>query len=68
MSEEAVEDDKRTFESLVGTLKLREYNFLDYRNLKFDLDFKDFNKKIDVLTNRVKKKLEQTYGLWQCPN
>ena len=69
LSEEAVEDDKRTFESLVGTLKLREYNFLDYRNTKFDLDFNDFNKKIDVLTNRVKKKLEQTYdSIWDTPH
>lgn len=69
LSEEAVEDDRRSFEALVGTLKMREYNFLDYRNAKFELDFTDFNKKVEVLTNKVKKKLEETYdGIWDTPH
>ena len=69
LSEEAVEDDKRTFHSLVNTLKMREYNFLDYRNGKFDMDFNDFNKKIDGLTRRIKKKLEETYDdIWDTPH
>lgn len=69
LTEEAVEDDKRTFEALVSTLKMREYNFLDYRNNKFDIDFNDFNKKVKGLTNKVKKKLENTYdNIWDTPH
>ena len=69
LAEEAVEDDKRSFEALVSTLKSREYNFLDYRNQKFDIDFGDFNKKIENLTKRVKKKLEEAYdNIWDTPH
>ena len=78
-----VDEDKRNFEALVNILKLREYDFLDYRlcplklklqkrplcldffhvrssiellhcrNSKFDVDFVDFNRKIDNLTEKV---------------
>ena len=69
LSEEAVEDDKRSFEAVVSILKLRDYNFLDYRNTKFDIDFVDFNKKIHNLTERVKRKLEDTYDdIWDTPH
>ena len=69
LSEESVEEDKRNFEALVNILKLREYNFLDYRNNKFDIDFVDFNRKIDNLTEKVRAKLESTYDdIWDTPH
>ena len=40
-----------------------------HRNTKFDIDFNDFNKKVKGLTNKVKKKLENTYdNIWDTPH
>ena len=45
LSKESVDEDKSNFEAVVNILKLREYDFLDYRNSKFDIDFEDLNNK-----------------------
>ena len=55
LTEESVLEDKRAFEAVVLQLRQREYDFLDYRNVKFDLDFVDFNKKILGVIERVKR-------------
>ena len=69
LSEESVDEDKRNFEAVVNILKLREYDFLDYRNSKFDIDFVDFNRKIQGLTDKVRNKLELTYDdIWDTPH
>ena len=39
-----VDEDKRNFEALVNILKLREYDFLDYR-------WTFFLKKLDLIMN-----------------
>ena len=64
-----MDEDKKNFEAMVSILKLRDYDFLDYRltysrlaslsslfyrNTKFDIDFADFNRKICNLTEKVK--------------
>ena len=65
LTEESVLEDKRAFEAVVLQLRQREYDFLDYRNVKFDLDFVDFNKKILGVIERVKRRLEETYDdIW----
>ena len=63
--------------------KAREYDFLDFRNEKFNTDFVDFNRKVfgileclakrktqvDLLRETLRKKLEATYkDLWDTPH
>ena len=62
---------------MVTICKAREYDFLDFRNEKFNTDFVDFNRKVfgtyykrmsgkrktqvDLLRETLRKKLEATY-------
>ena len=69
LSEEVLLNDKLSFEALVNNLKLREYDYLDFRNKKFDVDFQDFNRKTDMLTQKLKTILEKTYkNIWDTPH
>ena len=69
LSEEVLINDRLSFEAVVNTLKLREYDFLDFRNKKFDVDFLDFNRKTEMLTQTLKTKLEKTYkNIWDTPH
>ena len=69
LSDDVLLKDRLSFETLVSTLKQREYDFLDFRNKKFDADFDDFNKRIQFLTTTLKTKLEKTYkGIWDTPH
>ena len=62
---------------------MREYDFLDFRNEKFNLDFQDFNRKVSIrilsiqqhcckvtqFRESLKKKLESTYSdIWDTPH
>ena len=64
---------------VVTICKAREYDFLDYRNEKFNVDFLDFNRKVtttfflfgqvNLLRDVLRKKLEATYqDIWDTPH
>ena len=61
LSAEALEEDLKSFESSVRHLTLKDYDYLDFRNLEFDKDFTDFQRSVDALTDRMKVKLESTF-------
>lgn len=44
---------------------MREYDFLDFRNDKFNMDFLDFNRKVQLLKDTLRTKLETSYSdIW----
>ena len=48
---------------MVTICKAREYDFLDFRNEKFNTDFVDFNRKVfGILEYLAKEKLKFTFG------
>lgn len=42
LSEESMEEEKKTFEAGVRILTLKDYDYLDFRNTQFDKDYTDF--------------------------
>ena len=47
--------------------KAREYDFLDFRNEKFNTDFVDFNRKVFGVLEYLAKRKAQVY-LWARPS
>ena len=65
LPEESVEEDKKCFEKAVRILTMKEYDYLEYRNKHFDKDFSDFLTRIEIVTDKMKTKLDLTYdGIW----
>ena len=51
---------------MVTICKAREYDFLDFRNEKFNTDFVDFNRKVFGILEYLAKRKAQVY-LWATP-
>ena len=69
LTEEALEDDFKNFDSAVRVLTLRDYDYLDFRNEAFDKDYVEFLSRMDNLTDKLQNKLESTYdGVWDTPH
>ena len=65
LQEEVLTKDKLALETSINILKGREYDFLDFRDKRFDSDLEDFQKKISFITQNLKTKLEKTYAnIW----
>ena len=69
LPEESIVSEEKGFENAVRILKLREYDFLDFRNTQFDKDFTDFNTRLDSIAEKMKTKLDDTYdNIWDTPH
>jgi hypothetical protein len=55
LSDEAVDEEKKTFDAAVRILTLKDYDYLDFRNTQYDKDYVDFQVQIH--------KISQTYLL-----
>ena len=65
LPEEALLKDKLAFETSIQILKQREYDFLDFRDKSFDSDLEDFQRKVGVMTQTLRTKLEKAYhNIW----
>jgi hypothetical protein len=42
LSDEAVDEEKKTFDAAVRILTLKDYDYLDFRNTQYDKDYADF--------------------------
>ncbi len=42
LSDEAVDEEKKTFDAAVRILTLKDYDYLDFRNTQYDKDYVDF--------------------------
>ena len=42
LSDEAVDEEKKTFDAAVRILTLKDYDDLDFRNTQYDKDYADF--------------------------
>ena len=47
LSEESMEEERKTFEAGVRILTLKDYDYLDFRNTQFDKDYTDFQVRRD---------------------
>ena len=69
LPEESVDEDKKFFDNAVKILTMKDYDYLDFRNIAFDKDYGDFLNRMDSLTEKMKNKLESTYdGIWDTPH
>lgn len=69
LSDEAMDEEKKTFDAAVRILTLKDYDYLDFRNTMYDRDYTDFQNRIDMLTEKLRSKLEVTYdGIWDTPH
>ena len=69
LPEESVGSEEKGFENAVRVLKMRDYDFLDFRNTQFDKDFSDFNTRLESIAEKMKTKLEGTYdNIWDTPH
>ena len=69
LPEESVEEDKKFFDNAVKILTMKDYDYLDFRNMAFDKDYGDFLNRMDSLTEKMTTKLESTYdGIWDTPH
>ena len=69
LPEDSVQEDKKSFENAVRILTMKEYDYLDYRNKHFDKDFNDFLTRIEIVTEKMRSKLDLTYGgIWDTPH
>ena len=69
LPEESVGSEEKGFENAVRVLKMRDYDFLDFRNTQFDKDFTDFNTRLESIAEKMKTKLEDTYdNIWDTPH
>ena len=66
---ELIEDDQKYFEAAVKFLRMKEYDYLDFRNTQFDKDYNDFMTRTDTLTERLRVELENAYkDIWGTPH
>ena len=66
---ELIEDDQKYFEAAVKFLRMKEYDYLDFRNTQFDKDYNDFMTRTDTLTDRLRLELENAYkNIWGTPH
>ena len=66
---ELIEDDQKYFEAAVKFLRMKEYDYLDFRNTQFDKDYSDFMTRTDTLTERLRVELENAYkDIWGTPH
>ena len=42
LSDEAVDEEKKTFDAAVRILTLKDYDYMDFRNTQYDKDYADF--------------------------
>ena len=69
LPEEMVTEDQKGFENAIQVLRMREYDFLDVRNVHFDKDYIDFNIKLQNIAEKMKKKIESMYDdVWDTPH
>ena len=66
---ELIEDDQKYFEAAVKFLRMKEYDYLDFRNTQFDKDYSDFMTRTDTLCERLRVELENAYkDIWGTPH
>ena len=66
---ELIEDDQKYFEAAVKFLRMKEYDYLDFRNTQFDKDYSDFMTRTETLTERLRVELENAYkDIWGTPH
>ena len=66
---ELIEDDQKYFDAAVKFLRMKEYDYLDFRNTQFDKDYNDFMTRTDTLTERLRVELENAYDdIWDTPH
>ena len=64
-----IEDDQKYFEAAVKFLRMKEYDYLDFRNTQFDKDYSDFMTRMETLTERLRVELENAYeDIWGTPH
>ncbi len=50
LSDEAVDEEKKTFDAAVRILTLKDYDYLDFRNTQYDKDYVDFQVQIHKIS------------------
>ena len=69
LTEEALNDDSKKFNTAVKALTEKDYDYLDFRNMAYDRDYGDFLNRMDDLTSRLQTKLEAAYdSIWDTPH
>ena len=69
LPEESIVSEEKGFENAVRVLKMRDYDFLDFRNNQFDKDFMDFNTRLESIAEKMRQKLENCYdNIWDTPH
>ena len=64
-----IEDDQKYFEAAVKFLRMKDYDYLDFRNTQFDKDYSDFMIRMETLTERLRVELENAYkDIWGTPH
>ena len=61
LPEEIVTEDQKGFENAIQVLRMREYDFLDVRNVHFDKDYIDFNVKLQ----NIAEKMNMVQKIWK---
>ncbi|XP_025779530.1 dynein heavy chain 5, axonemal [Puma concolor] len=65
---EGLEDMVTKYQSIVATIKKKEYNFLDQRKMDFDQDYEEFCKQTNDLHNDLQKFMDVTFEKIQNTN
>uniref|UniRef100_A0A8P0PPD2 Dynein axonemal heavy chain 5 n=1 Tax=Canis lupus familiaris TaxID=9615 RepID=A0A8P0PPD2_CANLF len=65
---EGLEDMVTRYQSMVATIKKKEYNFLDQRKMDFDQDYEEFCKQTCDLHNELQKFMDVTFERIQNTN
>ncbi|XP_027953732.1 dynein heavy chain 5, axonemal [Eumetopias jubatus] len=65
---EGLEDMVTKYQSMVATIKKKEYNFLDQRKMDFDQDYEEFCKQANDLHNELQKFMDVTFEKIQNTN
>nr|XP_035941036.1 dynein heavy chain 5, axonemal-like [Halichoerus grypus] len=65
---EGLEDMVTKYQSMVATIKKKEYNFLDQRKMDFDQDYEEFCKQTNDLHNELQKFMDVTFEKIQNTN
>ena len=69
LPEESIVTEEKGFENAVRVLKMRDYDFLDFRNSQFDKDFLDFSTRLENIAEKLRVKMESTYdNIWDTPH
>ncbi|XP_057352291.1 dynein axonemal heavy chain 5 isoform X2 [Manis pentadactyla] len=65
---EGLEDLVTKCQGIIGTIKRKEYNFLDQRKMEFDQDYEEFCKQTNDLHNELQKFMDVTFEKIQNTN